>query len=326
MKAIRIHETGGPEVLQTEEVDTPSPGPGEVLIEVEIAGVNYADTGMRRGMFHGPGGADLPMIPGFEVAGTVAALGEGVDGPAEGTRVVAVLGSGGYAGYAVAGADSIVELPDGVELAAATGALLVQGITAYGVLHDAGRVVPGDSVLVQAAAGGVGSLAVQLAKLAGAETVVGTAGSQEKREYALSLGADHAVDYHQEDWPDQVLEATGGRGADVILESVGGQSGARAYDCLAPLGRLVTFGAASGEGLQPPDMWQLNLKGQSVSGFGGPWIRPGRAAAARKEISTYLQNGELQVPVGQTFPLDAAAEAHRAIEGRATIGKVLLEV
>ena len=190
MKAIRIHETGGPEVLQLEEIDAPSPGPGEVLIEVEIAGVNYADTGMRRGMFHGPGSADLPMIPGFEVAGTVAALGEGVDGPAEGDRVVAVLGSGGYAGYAVADVNSIVEVPDGVELAAATGALLVQGITAYGVLHDAGRVVPGDSVLVQAAAGGVGSLAVQLAKLAGAETVVGTAGNQEKREHALGLGAD----------------------------------------------------------------------------------------------------------------------------------------
>ena len=326
MKAIRIHETGGPEVLQPEEIDPPSPGPGEVLIKVEVAGVNYADTGMRRGMFHGPGSADLPMIPGFEVAGTVAALGEGVDGPAEGTRVVAVLGSGGYAGYAVAGTDSIVEVPEGVELGAASGALLVQGITAYGVLHDAGRVVPGDSVLVQAAAGGVGSLAVQLAKLAGAETVIGTAGSQEKRDHAQDLGADYAIDYHQEDWPDQVLEATGGRGADVILESVGGQSGARAYDCLAPLGRLVTFGAASGEGLQPPDMWQLSLNGQSVNGFGGPWIRPGRAAAARKEISNYLQSGELRVPVGKTFPLDEAAEAHRAIEGRATIGKVLLEV
>ena len=123
-----------------------------------------------------------------------------------------------------------------------------------------------------------------------------------------------------------MLEATGGRGADVILESVGGQSGARAYDCLAPLGRLVTFGAASGEGLQPPDMWQLSLNGQSVNGFGGPWIRPGRAAAARKEISNYLQNGELKVPIGQTFPLEEAAEAHRALEGRATIGKVLLEV
>ncbi len=326
MKAIRIHETGGPEVLQLEEIDPPSPGPGEILIKVEVAGVNYADTGMRRGMFHGPGSADLPMIPGFEVAGTVAALGEGVDGPAEGTRVVAVLGSGGYAGYAVAGTDSIVEVPEGVELGAASGALLVQGITAYGVLHDAGRVVPGDSVLVQAAAGGVGSLAVQLAKLAGAETVIGTAGSQEKRDYALELGADHAVDYTRENWADEVLELTGGRGADVILESVGGQSGARAYDCLAPLGRLVTFGAASGEGLQPPDMWQLSLNGQSVNGFGGPWIRPGRAAAARKEISNYLQSGKLRVPVSKTFPLDEAAEAHRAIEGRATIGKVLLEV
>lgn len=320
-----MHAPGEPEVLKLEDVETPEPGPNEVLVEVVLAGVNYADTGLRRGMFHGPG-ENLPMIPGFEVAGKVAALGEGVDGPAEGSRVVAVLGSGGYAGYAVADADSVVEVPEGVELSAATGALLVQGITAYGVLHDSGRVAPGDSVLVQAAAGGVGSLAVQIAKLAGAETVVGMAGSKEKREHVLDLGADHAVDYHRENWPDEVLELTGGRGADVVLESVGGRSGARAYDCLAPLGRLVTFGAASGEGLQPPDMWQLNLKGQTVSGFGGPWIRPGRAAAARREISGYLQNGELQVPIGQTFPLDAAAEAHRAVEGRATMGKVLLEV
>lgn len=325
MKAVRIHETGGPEVLTPEEVDTPSPGPGELLIQVSVAGVNYADTGLRRGMFHG-GGAPLPMIPGFEVAGTVAALGEGVDGPAEGTRVAAVLDSGGYAGYAVADAGSVVEVPEGVDFGAASGALLVQGITAYGVLHDAGQVAAGDSVLVQAAAGGVGSLAVQLAKLAGAETVIGTAGSQEKREFAKSLGADYAIDYHGENWPDEVLEATGGRGADVILESVGGSSGARTYECLAPLGRLVSFGVASGEPLQPPDMWQLSLNGQSVNGFGGPWIRPGRAAAARKEISTYLQNGKLQVPIGKTFPLDEAAEAHSAIEGRATMGKVLLEV
>jgi NADPH2:quinone reductase len=177
---------------------------------------------------------------------------------------------------------------------------------------------------VQAAAGGVGTLAVQLAKLAGAGTVVGTAGSAEKRELDLSLGADLAVDYGRDGWPEEVVEATGGRGVDAVLESVGGEVGARAHECLAPLGRLVTFGAASGEGLRPPDMWQLNLKGQIVSGYGGPWIRPGAAQRAREAISAYLKEGALEVIVGRTFPLAAAVEAHRAVEGRAVAGKVLL--
>ena len=163
MKAIRMHEPGEPEVLKLEEVASPEPGPGEVLIKVALAGVNYADTGMRRGMFHGPGAAAIPMTPGFEVSGTVAKLGEGAEGLEESARVVAVLEMGGYAEYAVAPVGSVVEVPDGAGFLQAT-ALLVQGITAYGVLHDSARIQPGESVLVQAAAGGVGTLAVQLAR------------------------------------------------------------------------------------------------------------------------------------------------------------------
>ncbi len=323
MKAIKMHESGEPEVLKLEEVEAPEPGPGELLVEVALAGVNYADTGMRRGMFHGPGSEEMPTTPGFEVAGTVAALGEGVEGPGEGARVVAVLGAGGYAEYAVAPVGSVVEIPDGVEFLQAT-ALLVQGITAYGVLHDSARVQPGESVLVQAAAGGVGTLAVQLAKLAGAEIVIGTASTGEKRDLAESLGADHTVDYTRDGWVEEVLEATGGQGVDVVLESVGGGIGEQAYGCLAPLGRLVTFGAAGGTGMAPPDMWQINMKGQSVSGYGGPWIRPGAADRARKEISNYLRSGELKVVEGPSFELQEAAGAHHAVEGRATVGKVVL--
>ena len=325
MKAIVVNEPGSPEVLRLEEVETPTPGPGEVLVEVAVAGVNYADVGMRAGMMGGPHAMELPYTPGFEVAGAVASVGEGVEGVAEGDRVVAVLPSGGYAEYAVAAAESVVEVPEGVGYSDAS-ALLVQGLTAYGVLHDSVRVREGESVLVMAAGGGVGTLAVQLAKLAGASPIIGAAGSREKLELALSLGADHAFDYTRDGWVDQVLDATGGRGVDVALESVGGDVGARAYDCLAPLGRLVTFGAASGEGLRPPDMWQLTLKGQTVSGYGGPWIRPGAAATAREEISGFLRNGELRVVNGASFPLEAASEAHRAVEGRRTTGKVLLEV
>jgi len=310
--------------LQLAEIEKPSPGPGEVLVAVEVAGVNYADVGTRMGMFHGPEEAGFPITPGFEVAGTVAALGEGVEGVAEGARVVAVLGGGGYAEYAVAPEQALVEVPEVVDLVDATAALLVQGITAYGVLHDSARVQEGESVLVQAAGGGVGTLAVQFAKLAGAGTVIGTASSEEKRRLALELGADHAIDYTQDGWTDEVLAATGGQSVDVVLESVGGEIGSKAYGALAPLGRLVTLGAASGGGIEPPDMWQLNLKGQTVSGYGGPWIRPGAAARAREAITGYLTSGKLRVARGPSFPLVEAAEAHRAIEERRSQGKVVL--
>ena len=326
MKAVRVYEAGGPEALRPEEVEVPTPGPGEILVRVEVAGVNYADTATRRGMVFGPHRATFPVTPGFEVAGTVAALGEGVGGLAEGARVVAVLDSGGYAEYAIAPEDAVVEVPEGVDLRSATAALLVQGITAYGVLHDAAGFREGESVLVQAAAGGVGSLAVQFARLAGAGTIVGTAGSAEKRELVRGLGADRVVDYGREDWTEEVLEVTGGRGVDVVLESVGGEAGAAAFGCLAPLGRMVMFGAASGRPMPPPDLMQMNVKGLTLSGFGGPWLRPGRAQAARAEISRYLQRGDLRPVLDHAFPLADAAEAHRAVEGRATTGKVVLVV
>ena len=326
MKAVRVHEPGGPEVMGLEEIAVPVPGAGEVLVKVEVAGVNYADTGVRRGMAFGPHQATFPITPGFEVAGSVAALGRGVEGVAEGARVVAVLEAGGYAEYAVAPANMVVEVAEGVDLGSATAALLVQGITAYGILHDAARFRAGESVLVQAAAGGVGSLAVQLARLAGAGTIVGTAGSAEKRELALSLGADQVVDYGRGGWTDEVFEATGGRGVDVVLESVGGEAGSSAFACLAPLGRMVMFGAASGRPMPPPDLMQMNVKGLGLSGFGGPWIRSGRAEAARAEISHHLQRGDLRPVLSSSFLLANAAEAHRAVEGRVTAGKVTLLV
>jgi len=325
MRAIVVKESGPPEVLEIEEVGTPNPGPGQVLIEVAVAGVNYADVGMRAGMIGGTHAVDLPYTPGFEVVGTVAAVGESVEAVSEGERVAAVLPSGGYAEYAVAAAESVIAVPEGVGFEDAN-ALLVQGLTAYGVLHDSARIRRGEGVLVMAAGGGVGTLAVQLAKLAGADPVIGAAGSRNKLDLALSLGADYAFDYTQDGWVDEVLGATDGRGVDVVLESVGGDVGAGAYDCLAPLGRLVTFGAASGEGLRPPDMWQLSMKGQTVSGYGGPWIRPGAAATAREAISGYLRDGGLKVVRGPSFPLERASEAYRAIEERRTSGKVLLIV
>ncbi len=193
MRAIVVNEPGAPAVLRLEEVQTPEPSPGEVLIEVVVAGVDFADVGMRAGMVGGPHAVELPYTPGFEVAGVVAAVGEGAEGVAEGDRVAAVLPAGGYAEYAVASAGSVVPIPKGVGFAEAS-ALLVQGLTAYGVLHDSARIGEGDAVLVMAAGGGVGALAVQLAKLAGAGTVVGTAGSREKLDLALSLKIAHLGD------------------------------------------------------------------------------------------------------------------------------------
>ena len=194
MRAIVVDRPGGPEVLRLEEAEAPEAGPGEVLIEVAVAGVNFADVGMRAGMMGGPHAVELPYTPGFEAAGVVAAVGEGTEGFAEGDRVAAVLPAGGYAEYALAPAEAVVRVPDGAGFADAS-ALLVQGLTAYGVLHDSARVGEGDAVLVMAAGGGVGTLAVQLAKLAGAGTGVGAAGSRGKLDLALSLGVDRAVDY-----------------------------------------------------------------------------------------------------------------------------------
>lgn len=267
------------------------------------------------------------MTPGFEATGTVIALGAGVSGWRVGQRVGAVLDGGGYAEYAVATAaddtQKTIALPDGMDFATAT-ALLIVGPTAYGVLHDAGRLQPGEAVLVQAAAGGVGSLAVQLARIAGAGAVIGTAGSGEKRALVRELGGIPA-DYARDDWPDAVRGATGGRGVDLVLESVGGDAGAKAWDCLAPLGRVVMFGASGGRPALP-DLMRLNVMGQSFAGFGGPWLRPGRAQAAREAITRAIAAGELRVLMGPSFPLADAAAAHRAVGERSTTGKVVLRV
>lgn len=325
MKAIIAHEAGGPEVLRFEDAATPTPGAGEVLVKVAVAGVNYADLFATRGMAHGPHRASFPVIPGFEIAGTVAEVGADVIGIEQGARVVAAIESGGYAEYAVAPVERVFPIPEDLDFATALGCL-IQGLTAYGVLHDAARIQPGESVLVQAAAGGVGSLAVQLARLAGAEPVIGTASTAQKRDLVLSLGAHAAIDYTQPDWMQPVLSATNGRGVDVVLESVGGQVGAQAYDTLAPLGRVIVFGGASGQPMTWPDMMLLNVKGLSISGYGGPWLRPGRSVAAWAVLMEYLRSGRLSIVIGERFALLNAVQALQALAARQTVGKLVLTV
>jgi NADPH2:quinone reductase len=236
------------------------------------------------------------------------------------------MANGGYAEYTTAAASAVLPIPPGMDFRQAA-AFPVQGITAYQLLHEAGRLAQGEGVLVHAAAGGVGTLAVQVAKLMGAGTVLGTASNASKLELARRLGADVTINYTEENWAEQVIEATDGKGADIILEMVGGRVAEQSLRCLAPYGRLVVFGAASGERASFSSV-QLMYQNQSVIGY---WLtawmqRPDRIAHAVSELMKYLATGKLEIVVGQTFPLAEATTAHQAIADRHTTGKVVLLV
>lgn len=328
MKAVRLHEHGDPDVLRFEDVPEPLPGPGQVLIRVEAARVNFADTMRRRNMPY-PYPSEPLFTPGGEVAGIVEELGEGVQLPVVGTPVFAFVGAGGstgYAQYTVADAGNVIPIPPGLDAKQAC-ALSIAGITAVLTLQEAARLQPGESVLVQAAAGGVGSYAVQLAKLLGAGMVIGAASTPEKREIALRLGADHVVDYTEAGWPDRVRLLTDGRGVDIVLEMTGGAVFDESLACLAPFGRSVVYGLA---GSQPAHLEPTNLLGsnQSVIGFYlGGWFahRPDKAVAALQLLIGHVLSGRVAVQIGAVLPLSQAAEAHRMLEGRETTGKIVLE-
>src|SRR6266702_1344819 len=299
MKAMRINETGGPEVMHLEEIETPVPGEGEVLIKVAAAGGNYADLAQRQGAYLTR--TRTPITLGAEVAGTIASLGPGVSTPAEGSSVVAFV-NGGYAEYAVAQATTVIPIPPGLDFTQAA-AFPVQGLTAYQLLRESAHIQPGESVLVHAAAGGVGTLAIQLAKLMGAGIVVGTASNDRKLDLIRQLGADAAINYTEDNWVEQVKNATRGQGTDIILEMVGGE--------------IAEFSGI-----------QLMYKNQAIIGY---WLtsqlqRADRIAMAAMELMQFLASGKLQIIVGQTFPLAEAAQAHQAVAERRTMGKVVLLV
>jgi NADPH2:quinone reductase len=324
MKAVRFHHTGGPEVLVYETVPDPVPGPNEVLIKVEAVGMNFSDVLRRRGDNY-PVASPLPFTPGSEVAGTVAALGAGVTGVELGSLVYAAPRGGGYAQYVVAPAAGVIPIPAGIDAAQAT-TLVIQGLTAAFALRDAGRLSPGESVLVEAAAGGVGSFAVQLARLSGAGLVIGAAGSEAKRAKALALGADRAVDYTAPDWARQVRAMTDGRGVDIILEMTGGDTVGQALDALADFGRMVVYGQASGEAALV-DPQRLTVPNQSVTGFyiGAYFKRPELVRQTLAEIVGHVAAGRLTLEVGALLPLSQAVEAHRMLEGRQSTGKLVLQ-
>jgi len=326
MRAVVFSHYGDPDVLEVRDRPVPRPTVGQVSIRVAYAGVNYADTMARRGRYHA---VQFPAVPGIEVSGTVHALGEGVTGLRVGQPVAALTLVGGYAEFALASAALTIPL-DGFEKAVdltQAAAFPVVGVTAYNLLADVARIRAGETVLIHAAAGGVGSVAVQIARHLGADQIIGTVGSSEKVAYARSLGYDRVV--LRADFAREVQEITEGRGVDIILDAAGEPTRSQNLQLLAPLGRLVIFGNASAQPdvpLMPTDLLANNraVLGYSFSGLTN--LAPQVIAATARQVFALLANDHVRVNALHKLPLERAAEAHRLIEAGNTTGKLLLQV
>jgi NADPH2:quinone reductase len=314
VRAIQINEFGGPEVLELVELPTPQPKDDEVLIEVSRAGLNFADTHQRTNSYLAK--AELPLVPGSEVAGTRTDTGE---------RVVALTGGGGYAQYAVAPVSLTFPIPDGVDDGTAL-ALLLQGLTAWHLYKTCAKVAPGESVVVHAAAGGVGSLAVQLGRPLGAGRVIATASTADKRALAMELGADAATDAAPEGMRERLLECNGGKPVDVVFEMAGGEVFEQSLQALAPLGRLVAYGIASGK-QNEVTTGHLMRRSRAVIGF---WLmhalgRPQMVDEALADLFARVADGQLKAIVGATYPLAEAGQAQLDLQERRSTGKLLLD-
>ncbi|MFF7154547.1 zinc-binding dehydrogenase [Streptomyces sp. NPDC008139] len=315
MRAIQITEFGGPEVLRETELPDPVAGPGQLLVDVDSAGINYADTHTVEDSYLSR--STLPMVPGAEVVGRTA----------EGRRVVALTDNGGYAQKAVVQEYLAHDVPDEVTDGQAL-ALVVQGLTAWHLLRTSGRLAEGESVVVHAAAGGTGSLAVQLARTFGAGRVIATASSKDKRDLALELGADVAVDSDPENLKDRLVEANGGKKVDIVLEMTGGPVFDASLAALAPFGRLVTYGLASRTPPTPVQAAQLMARSRAVVGF---WLmhclgRPGMYREPMAELLEMTAAGRLVPRLGGVYPLSEAVRAHEELRARQTFGKLVLDV
>lgn len=318
--AMRIHRTGGPEVLQWEEIDVPPPGPGQVRLRQTAVGLNFIDTYHRTGLYPLP----LPATLGREGAGTITEVGPGVAELQPGDRVAYALSAGAYAEERVIDARDLVRLPDGVDdrLAAA---MMLKGLTAWYLVRECRPVQSGDTVLIHAAAGGVGSIACQWAAHLGA-TVIGTAGSGAKAERARRNGCHDVIVTTDEDFPDRVRELTGGRGVDVVYDSIGRDTFARSLECLVPRGMLVLFGQSSGP-VPPFEPGVLASRGSLY--LTRPTLHhyiagPAELRRAAGELFDLVARGVLEVDVAQTYPLADAARAHRDLEARRTVGSTVL--
>lgn len=320
MLAIRIHETGAADKLRADDLPVPSPGAGEVRFRVEAAGLNFIDTYKRSGLYP----MTLPFVVGQEAAGVVTAVGAGVADFRVGDRVATVSASGAYAQEVIAPAAQLVRVPAGVESKVAA-AVLLQGMTAHYLACDTWTLKPGDTALVHAAAGGTGLLLTQIAKLRGAR-VLATVGNDEKAALAREAGADAVCVYTRENFADAARAFTGGRGVDVVYDGVGKATFEGSLNSLRPRGMLVSFGNASGA---VPPFAPLLLSQKGSLYFTRPTLAHYTLTAAELsaragDLFQWIAAGLLRVRIGATFPLAQAADAHRALEGRATTGKVLL--
>jgi NADPH:quinone reductase len=320
MKAIRIAQHGGPEVLRFEDVATPSPGPGQLLVRLEAIGVNFIDVYHRTGLYKVP----LPYGLGLEGAGIVEGVGAGVIEPQVGERVAWASAPGSYATHALVAAERALPVPKAVDGRSAA-ALMLQGMTAHYLTHSTFPLAAGDSCLVHAAAGCVGLLLTQIAKRRGAR-VLATVSTEEKARLAREAGADEVILYTKEDFAGAVRRLTSGAGVRVVYDSVGKETLAGSLDCLAPRGMLVLYGQSSGV-VPPLDLQILSAKGSlyvTRPTLGHYTATPEELAGRARDLFAWIEEGSLRVRIGATFPLADAAEAHRQLEARKTTGKILL--
>ncbi|HTY63400.1 MAG TPA: quinone oxidoreductase [Acidobacteriota bacterium] len=321
MKAIRVRETGGPEKLLYEDLPVPSPGPGKVLVKIHAIGLNFIDVYYRTGLYKSP----LPFTPGMEAAGTVEAVGDKVSGLKPGDRVAYAGALGAYAEYSEVNAAQLVPLPGDIDFQSAA-ALMLQGMTAHYLTHSTFPLRKGETLLLHAAAGGVGLLLIQIAKKIGAR-VIGTVSTEEKASLARSAGADHIIFYAREDFELEVKRITGGTGVDVVYDSVGKTTFEKSLNCLRRRGMMVLFGQSSGP-VPPLEPGILNSKGSLYL------TRPGlpHYTATREELLwrtgdlfQWISDQSLRLRIDRIYPLKEAARAHEALESRETAGKVLIQ-
>ncbi|MET9886560.1 zinc-binding dehydrogenase [Streptomyces sp. NPDC006430] len=323
MHAVEFQEFGGPEVLHVTEVPVPQPGPGEVTVDVAYAGVNFADVLARADGYRVPA---LPFRPGLEVSGRIRAVGPDVEGLHPGQQVAALTPHSGYAEVVVAPAATVFALPEGISLRTAATLPTVLP-TVQGLVHEVGRLRAGETVLVQSAAGGVGTVAGQVARLAGARAVYGVVSRPEKAQEALKYGYDEV--FVGDGFVEDVRRATGGRGVDLALDPVGGDTFRRSLDSLARFGRLVAFGNAGGSAPWQIGQPQLNPRGLSVGGFSVLTLAQDDPEALRvlaADAFRLVASGGVELPITAEFPIERVGEAHRLMDTRTTTGKLLLRV
>lgn len=319
MKAIRVHEVGGPDVLRYEEVPVPTPGPGQAVVKVTAIGLNFIDCYFRAGLYK----TSLPFTPGMEAAGTVTATAAGVTEVRVGDRVAYAPSMGAYAEYAAVAADRLVKLPSGLDERSAA-AVTLQGMTAHYLTHSTYPLKPGDTALVHAAAGGVGLLLIQMAKKRGAR-VFGTVSTRDKAVLAKEAGADEIILYTEQDFEAEVMRLTDGKGVNVVYDSVAKTTFDKSLNCVGLRGTLALFGQSSGP-VSPVDPARLAKNAVFLTRPGLAQYTTTRAELLERagDVFGWVVSGQLKLRIHQTLPLKEAAEAHRLLEGRKTVGKVLL--